>query len=152
MKTDLKKILSVSGHPGLYRYLSQSKGGVIVESLTDGQRGWFGPSAKMTSLSDISIYTLTDEMRLQEVLEKIHEYLKDQDAPAAKSKPQELADFFAIVIPDYDKERFYPSHMKKVVEWYHVLKMADALDFEEDAAEDKPETDKPEAASQEPQA
>lgn len=145
MKTDLKKILSVSGHPGLFLYLSQSKGGVIVEALADKKRSWLGPSAKMTSLSDISIYTLTDEMRLQEVLEKIHEYLKDQDAPSGKSKPQELADFFAAVVPDYDKERFYPSHMKKVVEWYQALKVADALDFEEEPAEEPAQSEEAKA-------
>lgn len=134
MKTNLQKILSVSGHPGLFRYLSQSKGGVIVESLLDKKRAWMGPSARMTSLSDISIYSVSDELHMQQVLEMMRDYLKGEAAPSPKSKPEELKEFFEKVVPDYDKDRFYPSHMKKVVEWFNVLRDNEALDFEEPEA------------------
>ncbi|MFA5301786.1 MAG: DUF5606 domain-containing protein [Bacteroidales bacterium] len=137
MKTDLTKILSIGGHPGLYRYIAQSNGGVVVESMTDKTRKWMGPSARMTSLSDISVYTtLEDELKLQDVFMQMKDLLKEDPAPDPKSTAEEMAGFFDKVIPQYDKNRFYPSHMKKVLDWYNILKTADALDFENPEEED----------------
>lgn len=137
MKTDLTKILSIGGHPGLYRYIAQSNGGVVVESMTDKTRKWMGPSARMTSLSDISVYTtLDDELKLQDVFMQMKDLLKEDPAPDPKSTAEEMAGFFDKVIPQYDKNRFYPSHMKKVLDWYNILKTADALDFENPEEED----------------
>ena len=68
-------------------------------------------------------------MRLQYVFEKMKEYLGENDAPGGKSKPEVLKEFFGNVLPDYDKDRFYASHMKKVVEWYSCLKEYASLDF-----------------------
>lgn len=155
MKTDLTKILSIGGQPGLYLYLAQSNGGVVVESLTDSKRKWMGPSARMTSLSDISVYSQTeDEIKLSEVLTRMKTFLKDEQAPVPGTGAQEMAAFFEKVIPEYDKERFYPSHMKKILDWYDILKAADRLEFEapeEDAGgtagEPDAESGKPEQAS-----
>lgn len=131
MKTDLTKILSIGGQPGLYLYLAQSNGGVVVESLMDKQRKWTGPSARMTALSDISVYTQEeDELPLQDIFIRMKEHLKDAPAPDPRSKDTDMPGFFETVIPEYDRERFYASHMKKVLEWYNVLHAADALDFE----------------------
>ncbi|HOO42715.1 MAG TPA: DUF5606 domain-containing protein [Bacteroidales bacterium] len=149
MKTDLTKILSVGGHPGLYLYLAQSNGGVVVESMTDKTRKWMGPSARMTSLSDISVYTtMEDELKLQDVFTKMKDFLKDDPAPDPKSSAPEMAEFFEKVIPQYDKDRFYASHMKKVLDWYNILKTADALDFENpEMNESVDNTDKSESES-----
>lgn len=89
----------------------------------------------MTSLADISIFTTGDEMKLQEVFEKMHAHLGDKEAPAGKSDAKILKAFFEEVIPEYDKERFYTSHMKKVVEWYNMLKNYASLDFESENKE-----------------
>ena len=122
MKTDLTKILSIGGQPGLYLYLAQSNGGVVVESLMDKQRKWTGPSARMTALSDISVYTQEeDELPLQDIFIRMKEHLKDAPAPDPRSKDTDMPGFFETVIPEYDRERFYASHMKKVLEWYNVL-------------------------------
>ncbi len=130
MKTDLRKVLSVSGEQGLFMYLSQANAGAIVESIVTKKRTCFGMSARITSLADISIYTDTDEVKLQEVFEKMHANLGDNDAPAGKSDQKVLKAFFEQVLPDYDKDRFYVSHMKKVVEWYNILKNYASLDFD----------------------
>lgn len=130
MKTDLKKIISVAGHQGLFRFVSQAKSGVIAESLTDKKRSLFGITSRVTALSDISIYTGEKEMPLQEVFTRIREKLSDGDAPVQGSSPEKLREFFADVIPDYDRDRFYASHMKKVAEWYNILKQYASLDFE----------------------
>lgn len=130
MKTDLRKVLSISGQPGLYLYVSQAHQGAIVEALATKKRTCCPMSARMTSLADIAIYTDEEEMRLQEVFEKMHAYLGENDAPAAKSDPKVLKGLFEEVLPTYDRDRFYVSHMKKVVEWYNILKNNASLDFE----------------------
>lgn len=132
MKTDLKKILSIGGQPGLYLYLSQARSGAVVESLITKRRTSFGLNAKITSMADISIYTDSGEVKLKEVFEKMHATLGDAEAPSGRSDAKVLKEFFGKVIPDYDQDRFYVSHMKKVVDWYNFLKQNASLDFIED--------------------
>ena len=129
MKTDLSKILAISGQSGLYLYISQARNGAIVEALVDKKRSSVGMTSKITSLADISIYTDDEEVKLQQVFVNMKEVLGDADAPSAKSKPEELKALFEKALPDYDRDRFYVSHMKKVVEWYNALKNYASLDF-----------------------
>ena len=129
MKTDLAKTLSIRGQHGLFTYIAQSRGGAIVESLEDKKRYNFSANAGITTLADISIYTDEGEMKLSEVFEKMHEVLKEADAPSATSSDKELKDLFAKAVPNYDGSRFYVSHMKKVVEWYNCLKKFASLEF-----------------------
>ena len=131
MKTDLSKILAISGQSGLYLYISQARNGAIVEALSDKKRSSVGMTSKITSLADISIYTDDEEVKLQQVFLNMKEVLGDADAPSAKSKPEELKALFEKALPDYDRDRFYVSHMKKVVEWYNALKNYASLDFVE---------------------
>ena len=138
MKTDLTKILAISGQSGLYLYVSQARNGAIVEALADKKRTSVGMTNKLTSLADISIYTDDEEVKLQEVFLNMKEVLGENDAPSAKSKPEELKALFEKALPTYDRDRFYVSHMKKVVEWYNALKNYASLDFvnpEEEVAE-----------------
>ena len=138
MKTDLTKILAISGQSGLYLYVSQARNGAIVEALADKKRTSVGMTNKLTSLADISIYTDEEEVKLQQVFLNMKEVLGENDAPSAKSKPEELKALFEKALPTYDRDRFYVSHMKKVVEWYNALKNYASLDFvnpEEEAAE-----------------
>ncbi len=135
MKTDLRKILSISGQPGLFLYLSHANAGAIVESIVTKKRSCCGMSARLTALSDISIFTETDEIRLQQVFEKMKEYLGEKDAPSSKSDAKVIKELFENVLPDYDRDRFYVSHMKKVVDWYSCLKNYASLDFVQEDAE-----------------
>lgn len=143
MKTDLQKILSVSGEPGLFLFLSQAKNGVIAESLATKKRTSFGMNAKITSLSDISIYTDSEEISLKDVLLKMKEKLGEEAAPTPKSDEKIIVALFEEVLPEYDRDRFYISHMKKVVGWYNILKESASLDFveEEEAKEDEAKVD-----------
>ena len=140
MKTDLSKILSVSGQHGLFNYIAQGRNGAIVEALSDGHRTRFDLKSRMTTLADISIYTEDEEVKLQSVFEKMHEVLGENDAPGAKASAEELKALFEKALPNYDGNRFYVSHMKKVVEWYNELKKYASLEFveeeEESAAEE----------------
>lgn len=152
MKTDLTRILSVSGQHGLFSYIAQARNGAIVESLATKERSCYSINSKMTTLADISIYTTEGELKLQEVFLKLKEVLADAEAPSPKSKPEEIKALFKKAIPDYDEDRFYVSHMKKVLEWYNQIKQYASFEFAsteevekeeiaaedaEDAAEDK---------------
>lgn len=147
MKTDLARILSVSGQHGLFNYIAQARNGAIVEALGDKRRTCFNMKSRITTLADISIYTSEGEMKLQEVFQKLHEALGEADAPTSKASSDELKALFLKAIPNYDGDRFYVSHMKKVVDWYNELKNFASLDFEEGnegeaASEEAKEEDK----------
>lgn len=139
MKTDLSKILTISGQSGLFNYISQARNGVIVESLSDKKRSCFGMNSKVTTLEDISIYTDEGEVKLKSVFQKMKDVLGEDNAPVAKSSDKELQEFFSKALPDYDRDRFHVSHMKKVVTWYNILKEFASLDFE---SEEDTETEK----------
>ena len=129
MKTDLAKTLSIRGQHGLFTYIAQSRTGAIVEAFEDKKRYNFSANAGITTLEDISIYTTEGEVKLSEVFTRMHEVLADADAPGAKSSDKELKALFEEALPSYDSDRFYVSHMKKVVEWYNALKKYASLEF-----------------------
>ena len=139
-KTDLAKILSVSGQHGLFLYIAQARSGVIAENLESKKRVCLDYKSKITTLADISIYTAEGEIKLQEVLEKIHAVLGDKPAPSSKDDPKAIKALFDEAVPDYDEDRFYLSHMKKVVDWYRDLSSHASLDFvtEEDKEAETP--------------
>ena len=136
MKTDLSKILAVSGQSGLYMYIAQTRTGAVVEALADKKRSSVSLTSKITSMADISIYTEDEEVKLQQVFLNMKEVLGDADAPSSKSKPEELKALFEKALPDYDRDRFYVSHMKKVVEWYNAIKKYASFDFVDHEAEE----------------
>ena len=129
MKTDLAKTLSIRGQHGLFTYIAQSRTGAIVEAFEDKKRYNFSANAGITTLADISIYTDEGEVKLQDVFGKLHEVLGEAEAPGAKASEKELKALFAKALPNYDADRFYVSHMKKVVEWYNILRQYASLDF-----------------------
>ena len=141
MKTDLAKILSVRVQRGLFSYIAQSRNGAIAESLQDHKRVNFSAASGITTLEDISIYTMEGEVKLKEVFLKMKEVLGDADAPSPKAAPEEIKALFEKALPDYDGDRFYVSHMKKVVEWYNQLKNFASLDFVEEEEEAAPEAE-----------
>jgi hypothetical protein len=130
MKTNLQKVYAITGYPGLFTYVSQSRNGIIVESLLDKKRIWAGPSMRITTLSDVAMYTDKDEVQLQEVLEKVKNVYNGGQSIDHKSDTAALRQFMESVLPDYDRERVYPSHIKKLAEWYNILQANEMLDFE----------------------
>lgn len=137
MKTDLTKILAISGQSGLFNYISHARSGAIAESLIDKKRTCFPMSSKITALSDISIYTDDEEVKLRQVFLNMKEVLGDADAPSSKASADEIKALFEKALPDYDRDRFYVSHMKKVVDWYNCLKNYASLDFVEEETEEQ---------------
>ncbi|MBL7104799.1 MAG: DUF5606 domain-containing protein [Bacteroidales bacterium] len=144
---DLSKILSISGKPGLYKMLAQTKNGMVVESLSDGKRFTAFVHERVSSLEEISIYTNDEDLLLKDVLKSIFEKQNGEAAISYKSDPAELKAFFEEAVPDYDKENVYVSDIKKVIYWYNLLQEMGMLEFEEDKEEEK---EKPEASKEEP--
>ncbi len=143
MKTDLSKILSITGRHGLFEYVAQARNGVIIEALSDKKRSVADAKSRITTLADISIYTTEGEVKLREVFLKMKEALGDADAPSSKASPDELKALFAKAVPDYDADRFYVSHMRKVVDWYSDIKNYASFDFvdsDEEASQEGTET------------
>jgi hypothetical protein len=145
-KTDLKKILSVSGEHGLFEYVAQGRGGIIAQSLSTGHRQLLGASAKVSALSDISIYTDETDVPLRDVLTAMAAKLSQGPAPDPKGDAKAIKAFFAEVIPDYDENRFYVSHMKKILGWYEELRNHASLEFVVDEEEGQAEAQTEEKA------
>ena len=140
MKTDLSKILSVSGKHGLYKFLALSRtNAAIAEALCDGHRTIFDPHSRITTLSDIAIYTAEGEFKLKEVFLSINKALDGKEAPTSKSPDAEIKALFDKAVPNYDADRFYVSHMKKILDWYNELVKYASLDFVEEEAEENAE-------------
>jgi len=118
---NVEGIISVSGKPGLYKVLGQTKNGVIVESLIDGKKSAMSSTSKISALQDIAIYTYTEELPLADVLDRIR--VKENGAPsiAHKSSTAVLSEYFKEVLADYDEDRVYTSDIKKVISWYNTL-------------------------------
>jgi len=137
----LKKILSISGKPGLYKLISQSKTILIVEALSDGKRLPAHSSDKVISLSDVSMFTREGEVPLREVLNSIKTKENGQKTSAdPKSSPEELKKFMEEALPNFDREKVYSSDIKKLISWYNILVEAEMTDFEEEKEEEEAES------------
>lgn len=131
---NMETILSISGKPGLYKLVSSSKINLIVETLDDARRRLpVFASDRVTSLSDISMYTDADDIPLWQVLKAVGE--KEQLKPCSldykKASSKELHEFFAAVLPSYDRDRVHDSDIKKLIQWYDILIKVGITDFEE---------------------
>ena len=139
---NLKEILSISGQSGLYKYVAQGKGGIIVEALdASARRQMVSGSAKVSSLGDIAVFTDEKEVPLAELFTAIYKKHNGAVGLTSKATPDELAAFMAGVLPKYDRERVHNSDIKKLASWYNTLVAAGVTTFadeEEAAAEAKP--------------
>ena len=120
----LEKIVAITGKPGLFEIISQSKGGLIVESLIDKKRLPINAMHNVSVLNDIAIYTYEEEVPLRIVLKTIADKHENKEAISHKESNANLTSFFSEVLPDYDEERVYTSNIKKVIQWYNLLAKA----------------------------
>lgn len=135
----LKRILSISGKPGLFRLISSGKNMLIVEDLATGKRVPAYTRDKVVSLGDISIYTSDEDIPLANVFEKIKERFNGEQVDLkALGNDEKLRELFAEILPDFDRERVYTSDIKKVFQWYNRLIASGVTKFKEDEiAEDQ---------------
>jgi len=132
---DLKGILSISGEPGLYKMVSQSRTGLIVEQLDTLKRRPATLSSKISALGDIAMFTLDQDVPLVEVFKAIHKLEDGGPCLSHKSDAKLIKDYFGRVLPNYDPERVYVSDMKRVFQWYNLLQAKGLIDQEDPKAE-----------------
>lgn len=129
----LETILAISGKPGLYRLVNRGNRSLIVETL-DAQKKRMPAFAtdKIISLADIAMYTDEEEVPLRQVLKNIYDLEGGKVASLdyRKATKEDLADFMAKALPNYDRDHVYPSDMKKLVQWYNILVENGVTDFE----------------------
>lgn len=135
---ELKEILTITGKPGLFKLIAQGKNRFIVESLVDGKRSPVMNTQSVSSLADIAIFTLNEEMPLAEVFKLIAQDTQNQECVSHKAAEVEIKSYFEKILPEYDASRVYLSDMKKVFQWYNQLLAKGLLTFDE--AETKEET------------
>ena len=141
----LKKILSISGRPGLFKLVSQAKGALIVEALSTGKRTLAYSHDKVTSLGDIAMYTQSGEEPLYKVLDSVKK--KENGAVASvspKADKEVLRTYFAEILPDFDTERVYPTDISKLISWYNIFVQAGITDFSVKEKGEAPKEDKTE--------
>lgn len=148
---DLSKILVISGKPGLYELVSQTKGGAIVESLTDHKRYPVFKNDRISSLNEISIFTEEEDKPLREIMQDIFKKAEGKvlTLDIKKAANSEIFAYFKEVLPNYDTERVHASDVKKVLSWYNLLIDANKIDLlqpeEEAATETENSTEAPKA-------
>lgn len=142
----LKKILSISGRPGLYKLVSYGKNMLLVESLADGKRFPVHTRDRVIALGDISIFTTADDIPLAKVLENVGKKFENKTIDTkAYSTPEKLHEFIGTVLENWDEERVHNSDIKKIISWYNILIGAGITEFtakeeeEEAKEEEKPE-------------
>jgi ribosome recycling factor len=125
---EFNKIISVTGKPGLFQVVSQSKNSIIVESLTDKKRLAINTTQNVSLLENIAIYTYEEDIPLLIIFKSMFEKTEGKEALSHKESGKKLAAFFAEVLPNYDDERVYTSNIKKVIQWFNLLVNA-GMDF-----------------------
>lgn len=136
----LNTILAISGRPGLFKLLTQTRGGFVAQSLLDNKKVSVNAQSNVSVLSEIAVYTLTEELPLKEVLKKIRD--KENGgltSVAHKASKDDLEEYFFSVLSDYDEDRVYASDIKKIIQWYNLLhknELLNLIDEEEVSEED----------------
>lgn len=147
----LKKILSISGRPGLYKLVSYGKNMLLVEGLTDNHRFPVHSRERVMSLGDISIFTTGEDIPLSQVLENVGKKYDNKALDAkAYTTPDQLHEFMSGVLENWDDERVHNSDIKKIISWYNILIGVGITDFS--IQEEETEEAQPEENKQEPEA
>lgn len=136
----MSEILAVTGCPGLYKFVARSMRGVIVESLVDGKRMNVDTNARVSAMSDISIFTDNEDKPLAEVFESLRAISNSQPTISHKDSEAAVEAKFAEAVPDYSRGRVHLSDMRKVIAWYNILIGAGVTDFSMPEEDEQTET------------
>ncbi|UJH92190.1 DUF5606 domain-containing protein [Antarcticibacterium sp. 1MA-6-2] len=135
----LEKILSISGKPGLYELTAQTRGGFVAKSITEGKKISVSVRNNVSLLSEIAVYTYSEEVPLGTIFQKIYEKEDGGQAIDHKASKKELENYFAEVLPDYDVDRVYQSDIKKIIQWYNLLVSNGFTDFSKESDKESTE-------------
>ena len=117
----LRKILSITGKPGLFKILSQGNRVLLVEDIVSKKRVPVHSRDKVVSLGDISMYTLGDDKPLGEILDLVYANMNGEKINVKAMDADGLREKFGEILPDFDRDRVYPSDIKKLFSWYNLL-------------------------------
>tara|TARA_Y100000389_G_C17408278_1_gene489341 strand:+ start:947 stop:1387 length:441 start_codon:yes stop_codon:yes gene_type:complete len=117
----LKSILSISGRPGLFKLIAQTRTGILVESLSDKKRFTISAQQQVNALDEIAMYCEEGEKPLKEIYEEMEKTLGGQKSISHKSENKEIIRAFNDYVPSYDEDRVYINDMKKFFNWYNLL-------------------------------
>ena len=138
----LKKILSISGRPGLYKLVSYGKNMLLVEGLTDGHRFPVHSRERVMSLGDISIFTTNEDVPLSQVFENAAKKFENKAVDAKEyATPEKLHEFMGAVLENWDADRVHNSDIKKIIAWYNILVGAGITDYTSKEEEAEPAED-----------
>lgn len=135
-------ILAISGKPGLYKLVSRGKMNLIVESIDENHRRFPAfATDRVISLSDIAMYTDAEDVPLMKILATLRdkEEGKVVSIDFKKCGSKELREYFATILPDFDRDRVHDSDIKKLFQWYNILVNNGITDFEEPETEEAAE-------------
>ena len=137
-ESNLDKILTIAGKPGLFRMVAQTRTGVIATSLSNQKKIVTNLGQQINVLSEIRVFGLKDEMPISDVFERMYQLEKGQPGRVKpKASKEELESYFFEVFHDYDEDRVYASDIKKIIQWYNLLLDSNELEF------DLPKEEKP---------
>lgn len=136
---DLTKIISISGKPGLFKLISQAKGGFIVEDLDKGKKTSISAQNNVSLLENVAIYGVSEEFPLKDVFKKIFEKENGGTTISHKESGAKLRAYMEEVLPEYDEDRVYDSDLKKLFQWYNILQAKGMISLEEEAKEKETE-------------
>lgn len=140
---DLSKVMAIAGKSGLFTIISQSRGGVIVQSLNDGKKMPVFATHRSSILEDISMFTHTEDVPIKQVFWKMYQIEEGKKASIdPKADGSELKNYFETILPDFDQERVYPGDIKKVITWYNQLLEHDMIS---EPKEEEPENEQEDA-------
>jgi hypothetical protein len=117
----LEDIISISGKPGLFEVKAKAKNRIIAESLTDRKKIPVLALNTITSLNEISVYTLEGDIPLGMIFKTMHEKKEEVAIIAEKASADELKAYFKKIVPNFNQERVYVSNIKKIVQWFSFL-------------------------------
>lgn len=139
-------ILSIAGKPGLFKLVSRGRANLIVETLDDQRKRMpVFSTDRVTSLSDIAMYTDAEDVPLMTILTSLRdkEQGKEVSINYKKASSKELREYFAEILPDFDRERVHDSDIKKLFQWYNILVKNGITDFEEEEEKEEEKNEEP---------
>ena len=148
----LRELLAITGEPGLFRIVSHGKNNLVVENVTTKKRFAVSARSKVVSLGDIAMYTDSEDKPLGEILDLVYEKNKGEKIDVKSlAKDGKLKEEFALILPDFDRERVYDNDIKKLFNWYNILVEDGMKKFTEEKEpvkeEETPEEEKKEGIS-----
>ena len=126
----IQEIIAIAGKPGLFRIVVTNRNNLIVESMIDKKRLSIPGTSRISSLADITMFTTGEDLLLMEVLNRMNEHIGDSDMPGIKGDASATKSFVDGVIPELDHGRVYNSDLKKLVQWFSILKSNDCFPLE----------------------